>query len=201
MLTLSKFISYALHPILFSTIGGLMYFLLSPSHIPKPQEHIILVVIFVSTYLLPLLLLYILKHFQLIDSFELETIEERKFPILFLVLLTYLIGRMLLSLQVVDLLAYSFYGSCMALLISYLLFYLKIKTSIHTMGIGSLIGFIVMMSIYYEMNFNLLLAVLVILAGFIGSARLALEVHKPFEILLGIVIGIGSQLLVFFYNR
>lgn len=158
-------------------------------------------VIFVSTYLLPLLLLYILKHFQLIDSFELETIEERKFPILFLVLLTYLIGRMLLSLQVVDLLAYSFYGSCLSLLISYLLFYIKIKTSIHTMGIGSLIGFIVMMSIYYEMNFNLLLAVLVILSGFIGSARLALGVHKPVEIFLGIAIGIGSQLLVFFYNR
>ncbi len=69
------------------------------------------------------------------------------------------------------------------------------------MGIGSLIGFIVMMSIYYEINFNLILDVLVILSGFIGSARLALEVHKPFEILLGIVIGIGSQLLVFFYNR
>ncbi|MDZ7613099.1 MAG: hypothetical protein U5K51_04855 [Flavobacteriaceae bacterium] len=201
MLTLSKFISYALHPILFSTIGSLLYFLLSPSHISKPQEHVILVVVFVSTYLLPLLLLYILKHFQLINSFELETIEERKFPILFLVLLTYLIGRMLLSLQVVDLLAYSFYGSCLALLISYLLFYLKIKTSIHTMGIGSLIGFIVMMSIYYEMNFNLLLAVFIILAGFIGSARLALGVHKPVEIFLGIAIGIGSQLLVFFYNR
>ncbi len=197
MLSVSKFISYIFHPILYSTVGALLYFILVPSHIPKRQEYIVLAIIFVSTYILPLLLLYTLKYFGLIESLELFTIQERKFPVIFLIILTFMLGKMLNALGGVDLLGISFYGSCMGLLLIYLLFSANIKASIHTMGMGTLIGFAILMSVYYEMNLIWLIALFVLLFGFLGSARLVLKAHKPFEVYLGVLIGICAQLIAF----
>ncbi|MFD1314310.1 hypothetical protein [Namhaeicola litoreus] len=197
MLSVSKIISYIFHPVLFSTVGSLVYFIIVPNHIPKKQEYIILAIIFVSTYILPLLLLYTLKHFGLIESLEIFSIQERKFPVIFLIILTFMLGKMLTALGGVDLLGVSFYGTCIGLLLIYLLFSVNIKASIHTMGMGTLIGFTMIMSLYYEMNLIWLIAIFVILFGFLGSARLALKAHKPFEVYIGVLIGIFSQLAVF----
>ena len=53
----SKFISYFFHPINFPIIGTLLFFLFIPKFIFKPQEYTILIVIFIGTYISPLLLL------------------------------------------------------------------------------------------------------------------------------------------------
>ena len=100
-----KLISYLLHPLLFSFIGTFLYLYLSPEHILKQQEYIILLIVFVSTYIIPILLLSLLKKVQLINDFHLNTIDERKFPILFFIILSFLIGRTLNHIQIVDLLA------------------------------------------------------------------------------------------------
>lgn len=198
MIRFSKIVSYVFHPILFSTIGSLAYFILSPGHIPKLQEYLIIAVIFVGTYLIPVLMLYTLKRFGLINNFELETIEERKFPLIFLIILTFMLGRIIMSIPGIELLAYSFYGSCGALLIAYILFTFRIKTSIHMMGIGSLIGFVVIMSLYYQMNFNLLLVFFVLIAGMLGTARLSLNAHNAFEVYFGFFLGLATQLMAYF---
>ena len=105
-----KFISYLLHPLLFSFLGTFLYLYLSPEHMVKQQEYIILLIVFVSTYIIPVLLLTLLKKVNLIEDYQLRTIEERKFPILFFIILSFLIGRTLLHIRIVDLLAFSFFG-------------------------------------------------------------------------------------------
>ncbi len=196
-----KFISYFFHPILLPTIGALFYFLLSPSHIPKQQQYIIILVIFISTYILPIILLIILKKLKLIRNFKLSSIKERKFPIIFLIILSFMLGKMLLKTNLVNLLAFSFFGGSLALLVVYILFIADIKTSLHTLGIGSLIGFIISMSLYYELNFTYLIAILFLLFGFVASSRLALKAHLSKEIYLGLIIGIFGQLSGYFiYN-
>lgn len=190
-----KIISYVFHPLLFSFIGSFFFVLLSPIHILKKQEYIILLIIFLSTYILPLFLLSFLKKMNVIDSFHLKTINERKLPILFFIMLSYLIGKLLTNIQVVDLLAFSFFGIALALSITYLLFYTKIKSSLHTMGIGGVLGFVIIMSYEYQLNFNFILALLFILSGLIALSRLKLQAHKPMEIYIGFLIGIISQLI------
>lgn len=190
-----KFISYVFHPLLFSFIGSFFYLLLTPKHIAKQQEYIILIVIFISTYILPIFLLTLLKKMDLIKSYHLDTIEERKFPILFFVILSFMIGKMLLNVQIVDLLAYSFFGIALALSFTYLLFYTKIKTSLHTLGMGGIIGFVIIMSIEYQLNFNLIIAVLFILTGLIAVSRLKLKAHLAKEVYIGFFLGIITQLL------
>lgn len=192
-----KFISYVLHPLLFSFMGSFLYLYLTPKHIVKEQEYIILFVVFVSTYIIPVLLLALLKKVKLIEDYHLKTINERKFPILFFIMLSFLIGRAMIGIGIVDLLAFSFFGVAFALSFTYLLFNINIKTSLHTLGIGGIIGFVMVMSYEYQLNFNALLAGLFILAGLIGLSRLALNAHRPKEVYIGFILGIISQWMSF----
>jgi hypothetical protein len=192
-----KFISYVLHPLLFSFLGSFLYLYLSPKHILKEQEYIILVIVFISTYIVPILLLALLKRVNMISDYHLRNIEERKFPILFFIMLSFLIGRAMVSTQIADVLAFSFFGVAFALSFTYLLFNIKIKTSLHTLGIGGLIGFVMVMSYEYRLNFNSLLAGLFIIAGLIGVSRLALNAHRPKEVYIGFLLGLISQFISF----
>ncbi len=192
-----KLISYVLHPLLFSFLGSFLYLYLSPKHILKEQQYIILIIVFISTYIIPILLLAFLKRVHMINDYHLRNIEERKFPILFFIMLSFLIGRAMVSTQVADLLAFSFFGVAFALSFTYLLFNIKIKTSLHTLGIGGIIGFVMVMSYEYRLNFNSLLAGLFILAGLIGVSRLALNAHRPKEIYIGFLLGLISQFISF----
>ncbi len=188
-----KLISYVFHPLLFPFIGSFLYLFLTPKHISKKLEYIILLVVFMSTYILPIFLLTVLKKLQLIKSFHLKTIKERKFLVIFFIILSFMVGKMLLKTQIVDLLSFSFYGIAIALCITYLLFIFKIKTSLHMLGIGGIIGFVIVMSFNYQLNFNLLIACLFILSGLIALSRLKLKAHIPKEIYIGFIIGILTQ--------
>ncbi|MCD6543021.1 MAG: hypothetical protein J7K34_00775 [Flavobacteriaceae bacterium] len=130
----------------------------------------------------------------MIKNYHLESINERKFPIIFFIILSIMVGKMLLKTQIVDLLGFSFYGISFALSIAYLLFKFNIKTSLHTLGIGGIIGFVIVMSYEYQLNFNLLIACLFILSGLIAFSRLKLKAHVPKEIYLGFIIGFITQL-------
>ncbi len=192
-----KLISYVLHPLLFSFMGSFLYLYLTPKHIVKQQEYIILLIVFISTYIIPILLLALLKRINLINDYHLRSIDERKFPVLFFIMLSFLIGRAMTSIQIADLLAFSFFGVAFALSFTYLLFNIKVKTSLHTLGIGGVIGFVMVMSYEYQLNFNSIIAGLFIIAGLIGVSRLALNAHRPKEIYIGFLLGVVSQFISF----
>lgn len=192
-----KLISYVLHPLLFSFLGTFLYLYLTPKHIVKQHEYKILLVVFISTYIVPVLMLFLLKRIRMINDYHLRSIDERKFPVLFFIMLSFLIGRAMLEAQIADLLSFSFFGVAFALSFTYLLFNIKVKTSLHTLGIGGIIGFVMVMSYEYQLNFNALLAGLFIIAGGIAVSRLALNAHRPKEVYLGFLIGIISQLISF----
>ena len=197
-----KFVSIIFHPLLFSFIGTFLYLFLSPMHFIKRQEYIILFIIFISTYILPILLLLFLKKMNLIKDYHLRSIKERKFPVLFFIVLSFLIGRMLLNVQIVNLLAFSFFGVAVALSITYLLFNFKIKSSLHTLGMGGLVGFVIIMSFEYQLNFNLIIAILFVLSGLIAVSRIKLKAHYNKEVYIGFLIGMVSQIISFqvYYN-
>lgn len=197
MIIFYKFISLIFHPIFFSTIGTLLYFVISPQYIPDKYKNIILSVIFISTFFLPLLLLYILKKLDLINSFHLKTIKERKFPVIFIIVLTFMLGKMLLGTKVVNPLALSFYGSSAALSIVFILFSFNIKTSLHTLGIGSIIGFIMLLSINYKINLTFLISILILIFGFIATSRLVLKAHQAKEVYLGLFLGVLTQFITY----
>jgi hypothetical protein len=173
--------------------------MIQPKSIPKDFEHKILMVVFLSTYIIPVFFLFILKRRKTIDDFHLKTIKERRFPILFFTILTLLLGFRLLELNVINLLAYSFISSALALTIVFILLFMKLKTSLHTIAIGGLIGFLMVISYHYEIRLLILLLVFFLLFGIIATARLKLKAHTTTEVYLGFLIGVISQFLVYGY--
>ena len=192
-----KYISYVFHPVLIPIVSTLFYFIIIPNHIPKEFAYTVLSIVFVTTYIVPILLLYFLKTVNLIENFHLPTINERKFPILFFAILSFLIGKLLLKTRTADLLALSFFACTLALGIVYTLFLSKIKTSLHTLGISGLIGFIGLISYTYKLNLLLLMMFLFILLGIIATSRLQLKAHKMNEVYIGFIVGFLSQIVVY----
>jgi len=194
----SKFISYFFHPINFPIIGTILFFLFIPEFIFKPQEYTILVVIFIGTYLFPIILLWLLKRFGMINSYHMITIEERKFPTLLFISISFIIGNWLYKSSIVDILSLLFFGYGLSLICTSFFLYLKLKISLHTLAISGLIGFLIYFSNFYRINLIPILALLFVLGGLVASARLRLRAHQLNEVILGSVIGLASQFIIYF---
>ena len=194
----SKFISYFFHPINFPLLGSILYFLLIPEYVFKPQEHLFLTIIALGTYVFPFLLLILLKHFEMIHSFQMVTIEERKFPTLLFTSISIFLGYWLNKSTVVDILSLFYFGYGLMLISSYILLYIKLKISLHGAAIGGLIGFLICFSYYYKINLILILSVFFFISGLITSARLRLCAHNTYEVFLGYFLGIITQFIVYY---
>ena len=95
---LHKIISTILHPIVLPTIGVLLYFTFISQSLEKRMQLIVLGLVFVLTYLVPLLLLVFLKRFMMIKDYEVSTIKERRFPVIFMIVVLYF-ERVILTLK------------------------------------------------------------------------------------------------------
>lgn len=69
-----------------------------------------------------------------------------------------------------------------------------IKTSMHTVGWGGVIGFLCSLMWGMHMNVSVPLVITFFVAGIAATARLILSAHQPREIYIGFLIGIVSQL-------
>lgn len=197
----NKFISFVFHPIVVPIVATILYFIFLPRHVDETVERSIIFSSFITVYILPIIFIYLLKKLKLIETYEMVTIEERKFPLLFFTILSYILGIHLYRIGIVSELAIFYFGMTLVLLISYLLLYINFKISMHTIGIGGLIGFIGLLSYSYELNLIIILAMLFILAGLIATSRLILKAHLGKEVYLGFAIGLLSQIIIYFvYN-
>ncbi|MET2983600.1 hypothetical protein [Aureibaculum conchae] len=195
----AKLISFVFHPIIIPIASALLYFIIIPNHIPKEIAYRILGLIFITTYILPVILLFFLKKIKLIEDFYLNSIDERKFPVTFFTVLSFLIGYLLLKPDIINILAISFFACSLALAVVYVLFFLKFKTSLHALAIAGLIGFISVISYEYKSNLLLMLIVLFLLFGIVATARLKLKAHTLTEVIIGFFVGLLSQIVMYAY--
>ena len=194
-----KFISVMLHPIVIPTIGITLYFILIQNSFSKNQKFAVLGLIFVTTYLVPLLILILFRRFKLIKSFKAESIKERKVPVAMMIVLFYLLGNTLYGIANLRDLGMLFYATSLGLVFIYILFAFKIKTSIHLISIGITIGFFYVLSFMYQQNLTAVLICGLLLSGILASARLHLKAHTHKEVYLGFILGFLSPSIVFYF--
>jgi len=192
-----KIISFIFHPLPFPIAIVLfnLYFLRNTFKVN--QEKYLLLFIFISTYLIPLVLLLLLKQFKFIKSIYLKTAEERKIPVIFLLIVYFILGKMFLKLGLALNLGIFFLANSLALAIVYLFLQQQKKISLHTLGLGGLIGYIIVISYNFQLNFLIILSALFILSGIIATTRLQLKAHSKKEIYQGFFISFFSQLIIF----
>lgn len=191
-----KIISTILHPIVIPTVGVMLYFIYISNNFEINLKFSVLSVVFIVTYLIPLFILIVLKRFRIIKSYQTETIKERKLPVALMILLFYALGNRINHLNNLEDLAALFYASSVGLFIIYILFFFKIKASIHLLSLGISIGYFMILSWNYSQSFILIIAILILLSGILGSARLHLKAHKNHEIYIGFFLGICSPIVL-----
>lgn len=191
----SKIISYIFHPLFIPFAGTVSYFLITPKYSPIEQQSGNILPIFILTVIIPIIFFLILKNLGLVSSVLMPTLKERKYPFYISILLLFMVLLKVIANNFVVELHFYFLSLIMATTASLLLLFFKFKSSIHVMGMGSLLMFIISLSVHFEINLSFIIALLTLATGLVASSRLYLRAHSGLEVLIGFFIGIISQLL------
>jgi uncharacterized membrane protein YqjE len=145
-----------------------------------------------TTFVLPLTAFPLLYNLRVIHSIEMKERKERIIPLIFTLLAysfgTYMILR--LPVFVPSILTRFLLSSTVLVFITLIITY-RWKISIHMIGIGGLTGvFLAISNVFWYNTFPLLLGS-ILMAGFVGTARLKLDTHSPSQIFTGFLIGVS----------
>lgn len=197
LLKFHKFISVILHPIVIPTIGVILFLLITPNEIKKERQYLLISIVFFSTYIVPLISLIILKSLGFINSFQVESIKERKIPLFIMLILFYILGKYLINIQDFKELGMLFYGTNISLALVYLLFSIQIKSSLHIMSLSSALGFFLFYGNLHSKSVLPIAIVIILLTGVLASSRLYLKAHNQKEIYFGFFIGLIGQIIAY----
>ena len=190
-----KFISNILHPIVVPTIAVLLYFYVLPIQFLEKQKYVILSLVFIITYITPILILIILKQLKGIQTYQLKGIQERKLPFFIMIACFMALGIFFLKVPQLKDLALLFIATSISLSICLLLLFKNIKASIHVMTMSLVLSFFMLIQQKYGINLFWMLVVIILLMGLVASSRLHLKAHKPKELLFGLFIGLLIPIL------
>jgi hypothetical protein len=179
--------------------GTLLYFLISTFYYTIQQKYLVLLQIGVVTILIPIAFFYFLRSFDKADNVMIPDLTQRKIPLIFQGMILYLLLSNTIKESILPELHYFLLGGLISTILLFLLVFLKIKASIHLVGISSLTVFVGALSLHFEVNVIYSFAVLVLLNGLVATSRLELKAHTYKEILFGFFTGFLPQLILTYY--
>lgn len=190
-----KLISLLFHPILLPIASLLAFYIIDDTAFSQDFKIKTILIVFSATYILPVCILVLLMKYKLVNSLELNSINERKFPIIIMTLVFLILGVIFKEIFNLYTPSNLFLGVSLALLVNLLFFIKNIKVSIHMIGLASMLIFIVKLSILYLVNLLPLVIALLLISGLVASARLHLKAHTSREVYIGFALGISTQLI------
>ncbi len=199
--TTAKVISYTLQPLAMPLLSVFLAFSVDPymaSYYNQEAKLAIYSVMGLNTFIVPTLLVIYLKRLKIISSLDVENRKERLIPFV-LTLALYITTYILLKKSSLPQELYSIVlGSIIAMIAAFLITFFW-KISIHMTGIGGVIG---VMCALFQVHFFFpvgILTILILVAGFIGTARMVLNVHTIAQVICGTILGFTTQFLVVKY--
>ncbi|UGU17563.1 hypothetical protein LS482_06735 [Sinomicrobium kalidii] len=194
-----RLFSYLFHPLFMPFAGTVIFYVIAPGYHPEDARKSIIIPVLILTLIVPVVLYFLFRNMGWVRSHELSGVEERKVPLYAALPITYVIITYIAPAVFSVELHYFFVGILIALLSCLLLVFMKIKASIHMIGISGVTAFVLGLSIHFRLNITLLLALLILFSGAVASSRLYLRAHNMREIVLGVFLGALPQVIVFPY--
>jgi len=206
----AQFFSIICHPLLMMTYMLVILLLVNPYlfgvHNIK-DSHLLIVIVFMSTFVIPLFAVFMMKFLGFVESLEMPTREERIGP--------YIATGVFYLWMFINLyynpsipLAYKSFvlGATIGL---FLAFFINIfsKISMHAVGMGGLVAMIVitmllfsygtfnvdLLSSTYVVSMNTVLMLGLLLTGIVCTSRLVLNAHDMQDLYGGFIVGFGAQ--------
>jgi hypothetical protein len=194
-----KGISFVFHPLIMPLLGVLFYFSKTPRFIPESIMKAKVFSIVILTLILPILLFFLLKTVNKVDSIYLKSTRERLIPLFInCVIITLILIRVLTPNEIVEL-YYFFLGILCSTLACFILAIFKIKASIHMIAASGFFMFAIALGIHYQININGTMALMMVILGAIATSRLHLKAHTNQELIIGMAVGLFPQLTLLNY--
>lgn len=187
----SHFLSMVLTPLMMPTYGVFIVMWASVlCLLPYGTRVAVLLVCMGITCILPLIFLSVLRHFGMVKDLHVDVREERLLPYLFTALCHGVAAYYLYYCHSPQWFVMFMVGSAVTVLLMALI-NLKWQISAHMAGIGGVVALIYQIHVQGLSAFDLLLllCIAIIVAGMLGSARLALKRHNLWQVIAGAVVG------------
>ena len=205
-LRLANLVSIIFHPLFLATYLFIAFTLVDPLIILPPgynkiAQWLIVLVVAITTFVIPALSIVMLKFTGNIQSIKLDGRRERLIPFFYISLFYgftayYFTRQMMVSSM----------SEAIFILIAIMIFVAAVitffwKISIHSLGVGGATGFLLMLSMIFPdspTHFLLILSLLV--SGLVMTARLKLNAHSPAQVYIGYILGLFISFMIIFWT-
>ncbi|HEU4574710.1 MAG TPA: phosphatase PAP2 family protein [Chitinophagaceae bacterium] len=200
---LAKMISYIFHP-LFIPVYIIWFFIKSQPYLFSGfsvQEKNFLVLRFAVMYtMFPLLTLLLLRGLGFVKTIYLKTQQERIIPYVICMIYYWWMWYVLHNQpefrgEIVMLALAIFIVSILGLLAN-----IYMKVSMHTMAMGVAAAFVMLMGFSQDISFTLYISITILITGLVSTSRLIASDHTPAEVYTGLLIGVASLTIAYFFN-
>lgn len=199
---MARVISAVFHPLLIPAYAMAIIFSAPTiyTYIPFEVKRILFLIVAVNNILLPLSLMPFFIHSKLIGSWPAGDSNERVIPLVLSTILYIITAYIVFRFSVPRFLkSYFLAASFLSLAVTLINFWWKI--SIHSVGAGSLVAVVLMLSfkMYTPLLWYLIAAI--VAGGLILSSRLQLRLHNPQQVWFGFFTGfLGLYFVMMLYK-
>ncbi len=183
--------SVLLSPMLMPTYGMIIAFQLSTYQILLTTDKLIVIAVIAAlTCVIPAVLFLVMKYFGILTDVHLNNRRERFLPYAIIIVCYVVAALYLFNINAPTWMWMFLFGAGVASLVS-LVVNIVWKISAHMAGIGGIIGLLCKINNFGDGVFDLMpiICVVIIVAGILGTSRLAMERHTLWQVIAGVFNG------------
>ena len=199
---IGNFISYILHPLFIPTYFFLYLMQVLPYEfvgITEWQLTLRLFSVFWLTAFFPAFAVFLMWRLKLSESIFLRTQKERIIP--YVITMFFYWWMYYLSRNFTDqplALKFFYFGIFIATALG-LIINNFMKISLHAMGVGGLLTAIILVGLHYSIDNAIWTLLAIIITALVMSARMIVSDHSKQELILGLFIGLLTQVMAYFW--
>ncbi len=199
---LALIITVVFQPLIMPTLvfGLILYGVPEASSVPGEFKPRIFYLIVLSTLVIPMITIIGLRLSGTVKSLHMVELKDRLIP--FSVTSLYFLMTVYFMSQIgeLDPIMWQSLAVIAGVVVVLTIVTLFWKMSAHMTGIGGVLALVVVLGMKFP-NFPALYPLLlaIVLAGMVGTARLALDAHRPLEIYVGLAYGFISCFALYFW--
>ena len=194
-------ISVVFHPLFITSYISAFLIYVHPyvfSGVPDSGKFFKMTHVVFTTAFIPVFAVFLMWRLKLVESFYLRTQKDRIIPLIIATIMYF--WTMYVSIKVPDspeLFSILLKGSFIAVCVTWF-FNIFIKISMHAVAMGAALTFFTYFSFNDSEASGLYLAIVVLIAGLVLTARMIVSDHTTKEIYVGLFLGCLAQLVAFY---
>lgn len=202
----ANIVSYICHPVFMPLIMAITLSKLAPNSfagVTPNQMSMWYLTIAISAVFFPLISILLMRPLGFITSYHMPTAKERTIPLMVSMIFYFWISHVFNSMPEVTvplilkvLLLGNFWGIILLFIIN-----IFTKVSLHTGAAGGMVGIMAVLMLSSPVDMVMPFFVSLVIAGMIGTARMALGAHQRGDIWVGYIVGVVVQLGAYIYMK